>query len=110
MLRKLRWIKLTFDTSRRRVFERIHGQGNTRRARGSAGDVTDLGCTLTEVGPLVRGRVGEAVGHGTVRAVDDTRATRMFDARNGLLVGVDHLGEGTRRLVSGGLTEDLQSL
>lgn len=75
------------------------------------------------------GRVRETVRHGTVGAVNDTSATRVFDTRNRFLVlqdafsmrhagitiktgnayRVNSLGEKTFGLVTGGLTEYLQA-
>ena len=74
--------------------------------------MTDLRRALTKVSPLVRGGVGEAIGHGTIRTVDDTGATGVLDTGDGLLIGIHGLREqasGTRLgFMSSRLTEDLE--
>ena len=72
--------------------------------------MSDFWRTLTKVGPLVRRCVGEAIGHGAVGAVDDTRATGVLNARDGLLVWVHGLrknASGLGFVVPRRLTEDL---
>ena len=117
-------IKLTFYTGRGRVLERVHGERNARWTRRRIWDLPDLWSTLTKVGPLVRRSVGEAIGHGTIRAVDDAGATGVLDTRNGLLIllwrerayehgwqswthRVDSLGKDASGLVARLLAEDL---
>lgn len=103
-------IKPTLDTCCRRVFERVLRERDARGARRRVGNVSDLGGTLTKVGPFVRRGVGEAVRHSTVGTVDDTSATGVLDARHSLFIGVHGLREETGAvlgLVAGGITKDL---
>lgn len=61
----------------------------------------------------MRGGIGEAIGHGTIRTVDDTGATGVLDARHGLLSGIHSLGQEAASgpgLVSRGLTVDLDKV
>lgn len=76
----------TFDTGRGCVLERVLGDVDGARLGRGVGNRADLGGALAEVRPLVRGRVGEAVGHGAVGAVDDTRAARVLDAGDRLFI------------------------
>ena len=75
-----------FDTSRRRVLQGVERDVDGRGAFRRVWDIANFRRSLTEVCPFVGGRVGEAVRHGTVRAVDDTGAAGVLDTRNGLLV------------------------
>ena len=113
MLRAREADSLTLDTGSGRILEGVLGKGDAGRPVGRVRNVTDLGGTLAEVGPLVGRRIGEAVGHGTVGAVDDTGATGVLDSGNGLLIRVHGLGEnacGTRLgFVTCRLTEYLSS-
>ena len=101
------------DTRRGRVFERVLRERDAGWARRGIWDLSDFRRALTKVSPLVRGGVGEAVGHGTVGAVDDTGATGVLDSGNGLFIRVHGLGEnacGTRLgFVTCRLTEYLSS-
>ena len=102
--------RLTLDTGGGGVLEGVLGKGDASRAVGRVRNVTDFGGTLAEVSPLVGGRIGEAVGHGTVGAVDDTGGAWVLDTGDGLLIRVDGLREGTKLalgLVPRGLAEKL---
>ena len=104
--------RLTLDTGCGGVLEGVFGEGDAGRPVGRVRNVTDLGGTLAEVGPLVGGRIGEAVGHGTVRAVDDTGGAWVLDTGDGLLIWVHGLGEegaAALGLMTSRLAEELRA-
>jgi hypothetical protein len=115
-----------FHTRGGSIFERVKGDLYAGRARRLAHvhmlspkvvatcvyahriwDGSGFRSTLAHVGPFVSGGAGEAVGHGTVGAINDTGTARMLDTGNGLFIRVDGLGQNTLGFVSGGVTEDL---
>lgn len=98
----------TFDTRRRGILERVHRNRNSRRTLGSVRNGAYLRSTLTEIGPFVGVGVVEAVGNGTVGAVDDTCAAGVFDSGHSLLVGVDCLRRDALGFMTCGVAEDLR--
>jgi hypothetical protein len=50
------------------------------------GDVADLRCTLSEITPLMRGSVAEAISGGTIGTVDDSCAAWMLDSWHSLFI------------------------
>jgi hypothetical protein len=73
---------LTLDTRRRGVLERVERNRNGRRALWCVGNRACLRGALAHVRPFVGGGGREAIGDGTIRAVDHTCTAGMNDAGN----------------------------
>lgn len=94
----------------------------------STRDRTNFRSTLAEIGPLVATGITEAIRYSTIRAINHTGTSGMQDPRHGFLIlqnsgrvsdrdhpddgkwayGVDRGREDALRLMSGGITVDLE--
>ena len=78
-------VRSTLNTRCGSIFESVIVVFDLYRPRWCFRDRADFWGTLAKVGPLMRGRIIEPIGLGTVGAVYDPSGTRVLDPRNCLL-------------------------